>query len=79
MVSPEQRLKTVVILAALSASGKTEISKELGQQINAPVINLRDDLLRPIAAENGYPQARWWILDSTENPEMLQKEWLRLA
>ncbi len=64
----------IFILAALSASGKTKSAEKFGEQVGAPVISLRDDILRPLAYGNGFSKARWWIEAAATDPDKMQLE-----
>lgn len=75
----EYRPKNIIILTGLSASGKSTVAEKLGQEICAPVISLRQDVLHPVAIENGYTRARFWILATHEDPSLLNLERKRLV
>lgn len=75
----EYRPKNIIILTGLSASGKSTVAEKLGQEIGAPVISLRQDVLHPVAIENGYTRARFWILATREDPSLLDLERRRLV
>lgn len=75
----KHRPKNIVILTGLSASGKSTVAERLCQEIDAPVISLRQDVLHPLALENGYARARFWILATMEKPSLLDLERERLA
>lgn len=73
------RPKNIILFTGLSASGKSTLAKRLGREICAPVISLRQEVLHPIAIENGYTRARYWVLATKENPSLLDLERNRLA
>lgn len=61
----------ILFLTGLSASGKSTIAQQLGEQINIPVINLRE-VLRTVARKNGFERTRYWIV-SVGLPTMLEE------
>lgn len=68
------RPKNIILFTGLSASGKSTLAERLGKEICAPVISLRQEVLHPIAIENGYTRARYWILATRKNPSLLDLE-----
>lgn len=75
----DHRPKNIILFTGLSASGKSTLAERLGQEISTPVISLRQEVLHPIAVENGYARARFWLLATRENPSLLDLERNRLA
>ena len=75
----ERRPKNIIIFTGLSASGKSTVAERLSQEIGAPVISLRQEVLHPLAIENGYSRARFWILATCDNPLLLDLERNRLT
>lgn len=73
------RPENILLFTGLSASGKSTVAEKLGKEIGAPVISLRQDVLHPLAIENGYERARYWILATGENPSLIELERARLA
>lgn len=75
----DRRPRDIVIFTGLSASGKSTVAQKLSQEIDASVISLRQDVLHPVAVENGYARARFWVLATSEDPSLLDIERSRLA
>lgn len=75
----DRRPKNIILFTGLSASGKSTLAERLGREIYIPVISLRQEVLHPIAVENGYARARYWLLATKENPSLLDLERNRLA
>lgn len=71
--------KNIVFFTGLSASGKSTLAQRLGEEVCAPVVSLRREVLHPVAIENGYARARHWILATKENPSLLVLERSLLA
>lgn len=75
----KRKPERIIIFTGLSASGKSTVAERVSQEIGASAISLRQDVLHPVAIENGFARARLWILATCVEPSLLTLERERLV